>query len=493
MSDVTLTTASIGELAQRFVEATVDRVGTDEQAVSAILAEVHRRGATDAFERTLGGHAELTSIAEIPGSKGIVPTILGREMSGTELSCASDIWESGSPSFSDSGGAYVLQGFINGFADVGELFREHPIVAAGATVVGGSIIAAGMSFAAPATAVGLGVLTGGALLWETGKSVYHGVMAATEDDRARQVGHLVAFGESLAGVAMASPAAAAAVKPSVQGARTLKTAARATMLPRKAVTTTAVDDDVAMEILSTVRHVTLGKKELNAKLQSRLASIASSSKVRYMRRKEALRRLEDAGVFSSKTSTDHIEILRDILLGKTRADALSSESAASFYERAIKIAAASDDPRALDILKSAYWKGLIVKGNDTTASGLQTWQTMIDDLGKVIIGKDPSFYQQQRLYSLGSRIIRDSATKPGSVILTTERQAEYGAILEQDRATFLKAVHDIATNPTFPDEVGQALYKTHLEVAKVDNGIAIDVSKHPAVWRTAFKKAVAAF
>jgi hypothetical protein len=85
-----LSEASIEHLARRFLDATVNRRGTNEPEVESVLAEVRFHGVADAFEKKISNlidprkRADL--LAQNPGR--LVPAILRSELSGPDLARA---------------------------------------------------------------------------------------------------------------------------------------------------------------------------------------------------------------------------------------------------------------------------------------------------------------------------------------------------------------------------------------------------------------------
>ena len=79
--------SDVGELARRFVDATLSRPGVDVGAIEEILQEVKNVGAGDAFEREVSSLVHGRDRARLlpSGSGNIVPAILRDELSGPAL------------------------------------------------------------------------------------------------------------------------------------------------------------------------------------------------------------------------------------------------------------------------------------------------------------------------------------------------------------------------------------------------------------------------
>ncbi len=85
-----LSQTSIEHLARRFLDATVNRRGTNEPEVESVLAEVRFHDDLDAFEKTVSNlidpQKRTDLLAQKPGP--LVPAILRSELSGPDLARA---------------------------------------------------------------------------------------------------------------------------------------------------------------------------------------------------------------------------------------------------------------------------------------------------------------------------------------------------------------------------------------------------------------------
>jgi len=513
--------ASLYELAARFHDATLGRIGTDEHEVCSILGEVYGRGSKDEFEAHIAKYETLTGTTNDSKFQSPVGRILSDEMSGTELRKAQDIWRDGKPSNSGSNVDYLMQGIVNGFGDIGELFYEHPVAATGATIMVGGVIIAGAVLEIPAIVIGSAILAIGVGAFEASSAVYHSIKATKSKNREKEVEHLKEAGKSISGFAMAATALKAASGPALRSAMGIGTAAkintaaesgkqapgamrragaimRALFSPtgktcekaafKLSVQVTAAGGKKAQgEALRNLLRIPkgLGKIALDRIQLTALREIAVNTAIHSSVRREALIALDRAGALRAGLRGRDIHFLGRVLLDKSPAKVsiATDRDAALLLDYAVQILAKSKDPRALDIMKATYWKNL---HGTRLATGQNLRMSVLDDLATAIIKKDPSFRLQQKLYSLGAHML-DS---PGKI--TPKVQAEYLNMLMAEKnapifdRSVTRALNSIAGNEMFPNEVGQKIFELHRHVAWHKNGMPMNMPKGSEEWRILF-------
>ena len=428
MSDQTSNIA--GALAARFYDATLGRMGTDEAEVYSVLEEVHRIGAKDGFESMLVIHPGMRRSGFLSDPANLVPAILGEEMSGTELRKAQEIWADGKATYSASNVDYLIQGMINGFGDVGELFHEHPLAAGGAALAVGGIFLAGAIFEIPAILIGGTFLAVGVGAFEAASAVYHGIKATAAEDRRTETAHMEEAGRHISGFAMAATAAKAAAGPAFRSAVGVRSAARIDAAAKggKQTAKAAVNsgailrniftpsrrmcDRTAMNVLAELKAAGgkkaqgevmrnllglpegLGKLSLDHVQQAILREIIANPSMHSTVRREALIALDRAGALMLGSKGKDVALIGEVLFGKSsvKGSIATDKDAAMLLDYSVRLLEKSRDPRALEMMRAAYWKNTNeVRG----ATGQAVKMQVLEDLAKAISKKDPSFTKQQ--------------------------------------------------------------------------------------------------
>lgn len=523
MSYPSLKNAGVGELAARFYEATAGRIGTDESEVYSILGEIHRLNSKDEFEKKLAGHHALIELVGRHGSLNLVARILSDELSVTELRKAQDIWRDGKASNSSSNVDYLIQGMINGFGDIGELFYENPVAATGATIAVGGIVFAGAALEIPAILIGGAILAVGVGAFEAASAIYHSIKATNSKSRENEVEHLEDAGRAISGFAMAATAAKAAAVPTFKSAVGIGTATKINTAAGgskqapgsmkkvgailKGLFTPAgkTHEKAALNLMAQVKDAGgkkaqgealkdllqipkgLGKISLDNVRQAALREIAANTAIHSSVRREALIALDRAGALKIGLKGKDIPVLGKALLDKSSAKGsiATDRDAAMLLNYATQILDKSKDPRAVDIMKAAYWKNL---HETRLATGQNLRMSVLDDLATAIIKKDPSFQLQQRLYAMGAHMLDNPET------IAPRVQAEYiNLFMEERRAPIFdraitKALNSIAKDEMFPNEIGQKIFELHRHVVGHNNGTPTNLPMGSEKWRIIFGK-----
>lgn len=198
-------------LAQEFVDATVDKWGTDEEAVYRIVKEIHDSGQTADFTTAVSDliedHDLLCEISD-SGNKSLIPAILSDEMSGSQLARAMDLYTKGRDTYRSSSGDYFLEGLSSTF-DLSDT-ASKVVLGVGVVALCGLAIAS-----APAAAIAGGVLLVGTAVYGVGSIVKNGVELAFSDSDAEFKENMRDLGLAVGITAITAPF----VPKGIQGAR----------------------------------------------------------------------------------------------------------------------------------------------------------------------------------------------------------------------------------------------------------------------------------
>lgn len=119
MTLTTDNTRQIQELGDRFLNATVNKWGTDEEVVYKVLDQVKKNGLKEEFSQYIASHLDKSDAKKFLKSgaitvANIVPAILRDEMDGVELEHAETVWVTGKESWNPT----ALDSFVEGLKRV---------------------------------------------------------------------------------------------------------------------------------------------------------------------------------------------------------------------------------------------------------------------------------------------------------------------------------------------------------------------------------------
>lgn len=132
-------THAILDLAKQFVDATVNKWGSDEEAVYEVLQEVHDSHQTADFEASV---YSLLSPGEkkdfkLPNIQGrLIPALLSKELSRSELARANDIYALGH----DTYGSDKWEYFVDGATSLSDFSSTKSKLALAGGLAGGIVV-----------------------------------------------------------------------------------------------------------------------------------------------------------------------------------------------------------------------------------------------------------------------------------------------------------------------------------------------------------------
>lgn len=250
---------NVQQLAKQFIDATVNKWGTEESEVDQILKTVHDSNTQTQFEASVASSLNEEQAKQfvkkeggLGRDRGTISAILHSEMEGSELVRALDLYRHGSETYRASYDEYYVEGLKH---SVDLSSTTSKVVVGGATVVIGGLA---IVYAPAALIIGGAALVGTAA-YGLGKTAVEAVQVLTADTEEEAKQNMIELGEGVGILAMSAPFAPKGAQ-AAKGAATAIRAGRAGRAVRSAEAT-AITEHVAAAKAAATKSIGPGTKE----------------------------------------------------------------------------------------------------------------------------------------------------------------------------------------------------------------------------------------